>query len=154
MLEVATAVVEEIGAERTGIRISPVSPANGVSSSAPQAQFDYIVGQLDALGIMSHQSQTSSIKKWKDAPARSVDVAGTKFVYRQLGAAAGVPVTMLNHWGAVLALAHRMARRRSQWQRWPAAPDRLYQWRGAQLANEPAALEKFRGRRGFLGRLG
>ena len=52
MLEVATAVVEEIGAERTGIRLSPVSPANGVSSSAPQAQFDYIVDQLDALGIV------------------------------------------------------------------------------------------------------
>jgi N-ethylmaleimide reductase len=52
MLEVATAVVDEIGAERTGIRISPVSPANGVSSSDPQAQFDYIVDQLDALGIV------------------------------------------------------------------------------------------------------
>ncbi|UXN66085.1 alkene reductase (plasmid) [Phyllobacterium sp. A18/5-2] len=52
MLEVTAAVVEEIGAERTGIRISPVSPANGVSSSDPQAQFDYIVDQLDALGIV------------------------------------------------------------------------------------------------------
>jgi N-ethylmaleimide reductase len=52
MLEVTAAVVQEIGAERTGIRISPVSPANGVSSSDPQAQFDYIVDQLDALGIV------------------------------------------------------------------------------------------------------
>ncbi|MDE3775184.1 alkene reductase [Sinorhizobium meliloti] len=52
MLEVTAAVVEEIGAERTGIRISPVSPANGVSSSDAQAQFDYIVDQLDALGIV------------------------------------------------------------------------------------------------------
>jgi len=52
MLEVTAAVVEEIGAERTGIRISPVSPANGISSSDPQAQFDYIVDQLDALGIV------------------------------------------------------------------------------------------------------
>lgn len=52
MLEVTTAVVQEIGAERTGIRISPVSPANGVSSSDPQAQFNYIVDQLDALGIV------------------------------------------------------------------------------------------------------
>jgi pimeloyl-ACP methyl ester carboxylesterase len=51
---------------------------------------------------MSHPSQTSSIKKWKDAPTRSVDVAGTKFVYRRLGPATGVPVIMLNHWGAVL----------------------------------------------------
>ncbi|MCX2721221.1 alkene reductase [Roseibium salinum] len=51
MLEVTAAVVKEVGAERTGIRISPVSPANGVSSSDAQAQFDYIVDQLDALGI-------------------------------------------------------------------------------------------------------
>jgi pimeloyl-ACP methyl ester carboxylesterase len=51
---------------------------------------------------MSHPPPTSSIKKWKDAPTRSVDVAGTKFVYRQLGPATGVPVIMLNHWGAVL----------------------------------------------------
>lgn len=52
MLEVTAAVVDEIGAERTGIRISPVSPANGISASDPQAQFDHIVDQLDALGIV------------------------------------------------------------------------------------------------------
>jgi N-ethylmaleimide reductase len=52
LLEVTAAVVAEVGAGRTGIRISPVSPANGVSSSEPQAQFDYIVDQLDALGIV------------------------------------------------------------------------------------------------------
>lgn len=52
LLEVARAVIEEVGAGRTGIRISPVSPANGISSSDPQAQFDYIVEQLDALGLV------------------------------------------------------------------------------------------------------
>ncbi|WP_428156542.1 alkene reductase [Brevundimonas sp.] len=52
MLEVAAGVAEEIGADRTGIRISPASPANGVSSSDPQPQFDYIVDQLDALGLV------------------------------------------------------------------------------------------------------
>ncbi|MBP2551677.1 N-ethylmaleimide reductase [Neorhizobium galegae] len=51
MLEVTAAVAQEIGPERTGIRISPVSPANGISSSDPQTQYDYIVDQLDALGI-------------------------------------------------------------------------------------------------------
>ncbi|WP_130305254.1 alkene reductase [Advenella incenata] len=51
-LEVAAAVVKEVGAERTGIRISPVSPANGISSSDPQAQFDYLVAQLDALELV------------------------------------------------------------------------------------------------------
>ncbi|MHC8327621.1 alkene reductase [Pseudomonas sp. LB1P83] len=52
LLEVTAAVVSEIGADRTGIRLSPVSPANGVSSSDPQAQFDYIVDQLNALDIV------------------------------------------------------------------------------------------------------
>ncbi len=52
MLEVAAAVAAEIGPERTGIRISPVSPANGVSSSDPQAQFDYIVDHLSKLGLV------------------------------------------------------------------------------------------------------
>ncbi|HLP70262.1 MAG TPA: alkene reductase [Rhizobium sp.] len=51
MLEVTSAVAKEIGPERTGIRLSPVSPANGISCSAPQAQYDYIVDQLDTLGI-------------------------------------------------------------------------------------------------------
>ena len=51
MLEVTAAVAQEIGPERTGIRLSPVSPANGISASDPQAQYDYIVDQLDALGI-------------------------------------------------------------------------------------------------------
>ncbi|WP_431495068.1 alkene reductase [Pseudomonas brassicacearum] len=52
LLEVTAAVVDEVGANRTGLRISPVSPANGVSSSAPQAQFDYLVDQLNALDIV------------------------------------------------------------------------------------------------------
>jgi pimeloyl-ACP methyl ester carboxylesterase len=50
----------------------------------------------------SHPLRTSSIITWKDVPTRSVDVAGTTFVYRQLGSASGVPVIMLNHWGATL----------------------------------------------------
>lgn len=51
MIEVTAAVAKEVGAERTGVRLSPVSPANGISSSDPQAQFNHIVGKLDELGI-------------------------------------------------------------------------------------------------------
>ena len=36
MLEVAEAVAKEIGGDRTGIRLSPVTPANDVSDSNPQ----------------------------------------------------------------------------------------------------------------------
>jgi N-ethylmaleimide reductase len=52
LLEVTAAVVKQIGADRTGVRISPVSPAGAISSSDPQPQYDYIVEQLDALGIV------------------------------------------------------------------------------------------------------
>src|SRR6516165_4188053 len=51
MLEVAKVVAAEAGADRTGIRISPVTPANDVSDSNPQPLFDYIVSQLDALKL-------------------------------------------------------------------------------------------------------
>jgi N-ethylmaleimide reductase len=51
MLEVAEIVATEAGAERTGIRISPVTPANDVSDSNPQPLFDYIVDQLSALKL-------------------------------------------------------------------------------------------------------
>jgi N-ethylmaleimide reductase len=52
MLEVAAAVAKEIGPERTGIRISPVTPANDVSDSNPQALFDYIVDELNKLKLV------------------------------------------------------------------------------------------------------
>jgi hypothetical protein len=48
---------------------------------------------------MPRQSQTDSSVSWKDAPTKSVDVDGTKFVYRQLGPNTGVPVIFLNHAG-------------------------------------------------------
>jgi pimeloyl-ACP methyl ester carboxylesterase len=49
-----------------------------------------------------HLSQSGSNGKWSDVPPRSVDAAGTAFAYRRLGPTAGVPLIMLNHWGAVL----------------------------------------------------
>ena len=39
---------------------------------------------------------------WKDAPTKTVDVGGTKLVYRQLGPDTGVPVIFLNHLAAEL----------------------------------------------------
>src|SRR4029079_12683350 len=52
MLEVAKVVAEEAGPERTGIRISPVTPSNDVSDSNPQPLFDHIVDGLNALKLV------------------------------------------------------------------------------------------------------
>ncbi len=52
LLEVAEAIAEEIGADRTGVRVSPVSTLNGVTCSDPRSQYNYIAERLDALGIV------------------------------------------------------------------------------------------------------
>ena len=52
MLEVSKAVAAEAGADRTGIRISPVTPANDIADSNPQALFDHIVDGLSALKLV------------------------------------------------------------------------------------------------------
>jgi len=52
MVEVSEAVAAEIGAERTGIRLSPVTPANGISDSDPQPLFEHLVERLDALNLV------------------------------------------------------------------------------------------------------
>jgi len=52
VLEIAQAVASEIGAERTGIRISPVSPFNDVSSTNAQEQYDYLIDKLNELGLV------------------------------------------------------------------------------------------------------
>ena len=52
MLEVSKAVTGEIGPERTGIRISPVTPSNDISDSNPQPLFDHIVDRLEALKLV------------------------------------------------------------------------------------------------------
>jgi N-ethylmaleimide reductase len=52
MLEVTEAVAREAGADRTGIRISPVTPANDVSDSNPQPLFEHIVDHLNALKLV------------------------------------------------------------------------------------------------------
>src|SRR3954468_13561620 len=51
MVEIAKVVSAEAGCDRTGIRISPVTPSNDVSDSNPQRLFDHIVDQLNALKL-------------------------------------------------------------------------------------------------------
>jgi N-ethylmaleimide reductase len=50
-LEVTEAVVGAVGADRTGIRISPVSPASGASDSDPASVFIPLVHELNRFGL-------------------------------------------------------------------------------------------------------
>lgn len=49
LLEVMRAVIGEIGADRVGIRLSPVSPVNDSSESNPQPLFEHVVRELESL---------------------------------------------------------------------------------------------------------
>lgn len=48
LVEVLEAIVREIGARRTGVRISPVTPANDASDPDPQPLFTHVAQQLAA----------------------------------------------------------------------------------------------------------
>jgi N-ethylmaleimide reductase len=49
LLEVLEATIAEIGTDRVGIRLSPVTPSNDAADSNPQALFDYLIPKIDAL---------------------------------------------------------------------------------------------------------
>ena len=51
LLEVLDAVCSEIGNERVGLRLSPVTSFNDLSDGNPQETFDYVVTQLNPLRL-------------------------------------------------------------------------------------------------------
>ncbi|PRD42798.1 alkene reductase [Phyllobacterium phragmitis] len=51
LLEVVDAIASKIGAGRTGIRLSPVTPANDASDPDPQPLFDYVAYKLASYGL-------------------------------------------------------------------------------------------------------
>jgi len=51
LLEVTRAVADAVGGDRTGIRLSPVTPANDIVDANPQPLFEYVVQQLAPLDL-------------------------------------------------------------------------------------------------------
>ncbi len=51
VLEVMEAVAKAIGGDRTGIRLSPFSPANGISDAHPQETFSHVIKGLNRFGL-------------------------------------------------------------------------------------------------------
>jgi len=51
LMEVTKAVVETIGSDKVGLRLSPVNPFNDMKDSNPQAVFNYVTEQLNQLNL-------------------------------------------------------------------------------------------------------
>nr|QMS47954.1 NADH:flavin oxidoreductase/NADH oxidase family protein [uncultured bacterium] len=72
-------MAKEIGAERTGVRLSPVSSAGAISCSDPQPQYNYIAEQLSALGIVYLHVVEGATGGPRDAAPFDFDALRTRF---------------------------------------------------------------------------
>ena len=85
LVEVVTAIAAEIGGGRTGIRLSPVTPANDVVDAAPQPLFDHVVRQLGPLGLSYVHVIEGATGGPRELPDRPFDYAALKAAYRAAG---------------------------------------------------------------------
>ncbi|MCG2579012.1 alkene reductase [Dechloromonas sp. XY25] len=72
LLEVTNAVIAEIGAGRTGIRLSPMTTFTAPRDSNPQATYGYVVDQLAPLGLAylhMIEGETGGTREPEGAPA-------------------------------------------------------------------------------------
>ena len=94
--EVMLAVCQEIGGDRCGIRISPVTPANDASDSSPQALFEHVascLGTLDLAYVHTIEGSTGAARDFQQG-ATPFDYGALKKSYQQSG---GHGAWMLNN---------------------------------------------------------
>ncbi len=85
LLEVTRAVTGAIGGGRTGIRLSPVTPANDVHDADPQPLFDYVVRQLATLNLAYIHIIEGATGGPREIADRPFDYAALKTAYREAG---------------------------------------------------------------------
>jgi N-ethylmaleimide reductase len=103
LLEVVQAVVTAVGAGRTGIRLSPVTPANDVVDADPQPLFEHVVRQLAPLGLAYIHVIEGATGGPRELPDRPFDYPALEAAYTQAG---GTGAWMVNN-GYTLALAQQ-----------------------------------------------
>ena len=101
LLEVTRAITGAIGGGRTGIRLSPVTPANDAFDADPQPLFDHVIRELATLNLAYIHIIEGATGGPRDVPERPFDYAALKAAYR---AAGGKGAWMVNN-GYDLAMA-------------------------------------------------
>jgi len=85
LLEVTRAVTAAVGGGRTGIRLSPVTPANDVVDADPQLLFDYVVRELASMNLAYIHIIEGATGGPRELPDRPFDYAALKAAYREAG---------------------------------------------------------------------
>ena len=84
-LDIVRAVTDAIGGGRTGIRLSPVTPAGDVHDTDPQPLFEYVIRQLAALNLAFVHIIEGSTGGPREMADRPFDYAALKHAYRVAG---------------------------------------------------------------------
>jgi N-ethylmaleimide reductase len=103
LLEVVAAVTDAIGGARTGIRLSPVTPANDVIDADPQPLFEYVARELGRHGLAYLHLIEGATGGPRELPERPFDYAALQAAYRSAG---GQGAWMVNN-GYDLTLAEQ-----------------------------------------------
>ena len=85
LLEVTRAVTAAVGGGRTGIRLSPVTPANDVVDSDPQPLFDHVVRELASMNLAYIHIIEGATGGPRNMPDRPFDYSALKAAYREAG---------------------------------------------------------------------
>ena len=85
LLQVMRAVTAEIGGDRTGLRLSPVTPANDIVDADPQPLFEYVVRELAPLGLAYLHLIEGATGGPREIAERPFDYAALKAAYRDAG---------------------------------------------------------------------
>ncbi len=85
LLEVVAAVTDAIGGDRTGIRLSPVTPANDAIDADPQPLFDHVVKQLARHHLAYLHLIEGATGGPRELPERPFDYAAMRKAYRTAG---------------------------------------------------------------------
>ena len=107
LLEVMREVVDEIGAARVGLRLSPVTPANDIVDDNPQPLFDHVVRQLGPLELAWLHLIEGATGGPREVEGRPFDYEALRRAWRDAGARGAWMVN--NGYDAALAqqsLAH------------------------------------------------
>jgi N-ethylmaleimide reductase len=85
LLEVMRSVVGEVGGGRTGLRISPVTPANDIVDQNPQPLFEYVVRQLAPLNLAWLHIIEGATGGPREIADRPFDYTALRQAYRSAG---------------------------------------------------------------------
>jgi N-ethylmaleimide reductase len=86
LLEVMRAVVSEVGGQRVGLRLSPVTPSNDIVDADPQPLFEYVVRELAPLGLAYLHIIEGATGGPREVEGRPFDYAALRQAWRAAGA--------------------------------------------------------------------